>query len=124
MDSDAVQAWIDGYLDAWRSNSPEQIAELFAEDASYAYNPWHQPVRGRDAIVAMWLKEQDEPDSWRAGYRPMLVQDDRAIVTGVTTYSDGKTFSNLFVIDFDESGKCRAFTEWYMRHPKTKPGDA
>lgn len=117
-----VQTWIDGYLDAWRSNDRERIAELFAEDATYAYDPWHEPVRGRDAIVAMWLEEPDDPDSWQAGYQPMLLHGNRAIVTGLTTYSDGKTYSNLFVIDFDEDGRCRAFIEWYMRHPKSDAG--
>jgi ketosteroid isomerase-like protein len=118
MEREAVQAWIDAYLDAWRSNTPEQIAALFAEDATYAYNPWEDPLRGRETIVADWLDEPDEPDSWEAEYRPMLVDNRRAIITGETRYADGKIYSNLFVTDFDDDGRCRAFTEWYMRHPK------
>jgi hypothetical protein len=30
---DAVTAWIGNYQRAWASNDPEQIGELFAEDA-------------------------------------------------------------------------------------------
>ena len=51
----------------------------------------------------------------------MLIEGDRAIITGVTRYADGKTYSNLFVIDLAEDGRCWAFTEWYMRHPNPKP---
>ena len=57
---------------------------------------------------------------WEAEYRPLLVHDDRSVVTGITRYADGKTYSNLFVIDFDDEGRCIAFTEWYMRHPSGK----
>jgi ketosteroid isomerase-like protein len=120
MDLDAVNEWIDAYEEAWRSNDPQRIAGLFTEDATYAYDPWGNPLRGREAIVADWLREPDEPDSWEAEYRPMLIHDDRAIVTGVTRYADGKVYSNLFVIDFDDEGRCRVFTEWYMRHPHEK----
>jgi ketosteroid isomerase-like protein len=118
-----VDAWIEAYIHAWRSNDPAAIASLFAEDATYAYNPWDAPLKGREAIVADWLREPDEPDSWQADYRPMLTQGNRAMVTGLTRYANGKTYSNLFVIDFDNEGRCRAFTEWYMRHPKPKPRD-
>ena len=62
-----------------------------------------------------WLKEPDEPGSWEAAYQPMLITGNRVIVTGRTEYADGRSYSNLFVIDFDDGGRCRAFTEWYMR---------
>lgn len=120
MEFEAVAAWVDAYLAAWRSNDAARIGALFTEDATYAYHPWDEPLQGRDAIVDDWLKEPDAPGAWEAHYRPMLIDGDRAIVTGVTRYEDGKTYSNLFAIDFDEKGRCRSFTEWYMRHPHEK----
>jgi hypothetical protein len=27
--------------------------------------------------------------------------------------------SNLFVLAFDDDGRCREFTEWYMKHPNS-----
>jgi ketosteroid isomerase-like protein len=117
MELEAVVAWIEAYVDAWRSNDPVRIGALFTRNATYAYNPWSEPIQGRQAIIDDWLNEPDESGSWEADYRPMLVHGDRAIVTGVTRYEGGKTYSNLFVIDFDENAKCRSFTEWYMRHP-------
>lgn len=121
MTNEMLEAWIKAYVLAWRSNDPALIGALFAEDATYAYSPWEEPLKGREAIVADWLREPDQPDSWQADYRPMLIQGDRALVTGRTRYADGKIYSNLFVVDFDGEGRCGAFTEWYMRHPKPKP---
>jgi len=69
MELEAVQAWLNAYLEAWRGNEPEAIGALFSEDATYAYNPWDEPVRRREAIVVDWLKEPDEPDAW-PGARP------------------------------------------------------
>jgi hypothetical protein len=61
---DAVQRWIDAYVDAWRTYDPASIGALFAEDATYAYHPYdegEEVVRGREAIVADWLEEGTNP---------------------------------------------------------------
>ena len=118
MELQTVSRWIDAYVRAWDSNDPKLIADLFTEDATYAFQPWGEPLVGRDAIVAGWRAEPDEPGSWDAHYKPMLLDGERAIITGLTRYADGRTYSNLFVVDFRDDGRCRAFTEWYMRHPR------
>jgi uncharacterized protein (TIGR02246 family) len=117
MNSDELQAWLDAYVDAWRTYDPASIAALFTEDATYAYHPWDEGdhvLRGREAIVANWLEEQDAPGSWEARYRPLLVAGDRAIATGITRYADGETFWNLWVLGFREDGRCTEFVEWFM----------
>jgi hypothetical protein len=52
-------------------------------------------VRGREAIVADWLEERDEPGSWEASYRPLVVEGRRAVAEGTTSYTNG-----------DSSGTC------------------
>ena len=112
-----VQEWLDAYVEAWRSYDEAAIRALFAEDATYAFHPYDDPETGRDAIVASWLEDRDEPGSWEASYAPALIDGDRAIATGETRYpDDGNVFSNLFEIDFDADGRCRRFVEWYMQH--------
>lgn len=122
MDRNQLQAWLDKYVEAWRTYEPEQIRELFAEDALYFYSPWDEdrPLRGREAIVAGWLKEPDEAGSWEARYEPLAIDGNVAIAQGRTAYrrADGsveRQFANLFVIHFDEDGRCTRFTEWYMQ---------
>jgi hypothetical protein len=112
-----VQRWLDAYREAWQSYEPEQIAALFSADATYAYKPWEKPINGQAAIVADWLREPDPPGSWNATYEPMLIDGDRAIATGETQYANGKVFSNLFVLRFNDGGECSEFVEWYMLQP-------
>ena len=117
MTRDEVQAWLDRYVDAWRSYDTAAIGALFAEDATYAYHPYDDPpVQGRDAIVADWLAHRDQAGSWEAAYSVDLVDGDRAVAKGETRYADGNTFSNLFEMRFDDSGLCVGFVEWYMLH--------
>jgi hypothetical protein len=120
MTPDEVQSWLDAYVAAWRDYDPAQIGALFAADASYAYHPWDHGdavVRGRDAIVESWLDEQDAPGSWQAEYHPLLTDGDRAVVTGVTRYANGKVYDNLWVLAFDDRGRCTEFVEWFMLRP-------
>jgi ketosteroid isomerase-like protein len=116
---DDVQAWLDAYVEAWHTYDPAAIAALFTEDATYAYHPWDEEdlVRGRDAIVADWLEEQDEPGSWEAYYQPLLVEGQRAVATGTTRYAEGRFYWNLFLLRFGEDGRCAEFAEWFMTQP-------
>jgi hypothetical protein len=125
MNRESVQVWLNKYVEAWRTYDPEQIADLFSEDALYFYSPFdeHVPVRGRDAIVADWRKEPDAADSWEARYIPVAVEGNVGVAQGRTRYfnSDGtikREFDNIFVLHFDEAGRCARFTEWFMQ-PRT-----
>jgi ketosteroid isomerase-like protein len=119
MTRDEIQAWLDRYVEAWRSYDAEAIGDLFAADATYAYHPYDaEPVRGRAAIVEEWHGDRDEPGSWEACYKVDLVDGDRAIAKGETTYSDGPRFSNLWELRFDADGRCLEYVEWYMPHPR------
>ena len=116
---DDVQRWLDDYVVAWRTYDPKKIGALFSGDATYAYTPWDEPVRGREAIVAEWLTDRDAPDSWEAVYRPLLIDGDQAVATGETRYRSGKVFSNLWLLRFTRNGECSEFVEWYMLQPES-----
>ena len=117
MTPDAVQAWLNDYIEAWRTYDADGIGGLFADDATYAYHPWDEPIRGREAIVAAWLSEQDEPGSWQAEYRPFVVAGCDAVAVGETRYVGGKTFFNIWQLAFDDDARCTAFVEWYLTPP-------
>lgn len=117
-----VQRWLDAYVDAWKSYDPGAIGALFSEDAAYAYHPYDEPLRGRDAIVASWTGEgnRDAPGTYDGHYEPVAVDRDVAVASGRSQYfePDGATlkreFYNLFVMRFDADGRCAEFREWYM----------
>ena len=112
-----VQRWLDAYIEAWRSYDASAIADLFTEDATYGYNPWDEPIQGRQAIVAEWLDDRDEPESWEAEYRPFVVAGNSVVALGETRYADGKVYFNSWQLTFDQDARCSAFVEWYMTPP-------
>jgi uncharacterized protein (TIGR02246 family) len=116
-----VSAWIDGYVRAWNSNDPPDIAALFTEDAEYYTAPFRPPWRGRDEIVSGWLERRDEPGETTFTWSPLVVTDEVAIIQGQTTYP-AETFSNLWVIRLVNDGRCREFTEWWMEQPASPTG--
>jgi ketosteroid isomerase-like protein len=131
VDGTGAQAWLDNYVAAWLSYDEEDIRALFAEDIAYRYHPFDDPIVGREAVVASWLGDSDsddastldEPGTYSARYAPVAVDDDVVVATGTSSYSerpDGpvvRTYHNCFVMRFDNEGRCREFTEYYIQRP-------
>ena len=117
MNLDDVERWMDGYVHAWTTNDPADIAALFTGDATYHTAPYSEPFAGRDAIVAGWTEIADEPGTWTFRYEPMAIVGGLAFVRGWTDYVDGKprTYHNLWVIRLKEDGRASEFTEWFMK---------
>ena len=114
-----MQGWLDRYVEAWRTNDPTMIGALFTEDVVYHADPFGEPLRGRQAIVEAWLAEE-MPTSFWTEYRPELVDGNRALASGQTEYfnQDGSRHSfwaNVFLLSFDDAGRCREYREWYMK---------
>jgi ketosteroid isomerase-like protein len=116
-----VAMWLDAYVRAWKSYDPADIAALFTEDAEYFYSPFDEPLMGREAIVESWLDTRDIPGTYDAAYQPLVIEGNTAVTNGRSTYfeDDGTTiariFDNIFVLHFDDDGRCTRFCEWYMQ---------
>ncbi|WP_347976611.1 nuclear transport factor 2 family protein [Microbacterium sp. ProA8] len=116
----AARRWVEAYENAWKTNEPDDIRALFTDDAAYYTQPWGEPWAGADAIVAGWLEARDESGTYEFEWEIAGVDGDRVFVDGRTDYApndelpDGRRYRNLWVIDLDEDGRARSFTEWYM----------
>jgi len=131
MDRQAAQDWLNRYVAAWLSYDRDDISALFAEDVSYRYHPYDEPIVGRDEVVASWLGEaesddastRDAPGTYEATYSPVAVDGDTVVATGSSIYRDEpggpvvRTYENCFVMRFDSEGRCREFTEYYIKRP-------
>jgi ketosteroid isomerase-like protein len=125
VNREKVQAWLDRYIAAWRANDPALIGELFSDEATYRYQPYapdDEVLRGREAIVAGWLENPDDPGSWEAHYEPYAVDGDRAVAIGTSRYGaqgdqPARTYWNCYLLRFDADGRCSEFTEHYMLEP-------
>jgi ketosteroid isomerase-like protein len=128
-----VDRWLQAYVEAWKSYDGKQIGDLFSEDVRYRYHPYDEPVLGRAELVRSWLGEasdggavadRDKPGTYDAAYRAVAVDGDVAVATGTSTYLAGpggpveEVYDNCFVMRFDSAGRCREFTEWYVRRPR------
>ena len=128
MDRAGFAAWLHRYVDAWRLNDPIAIGDLFSPDVRYAFAPFDEAVVGRPAVVAAWLDDPDDPASWQADYEVLAVDGDTFVAHGRTRYlTDDRSavdreFANVFVCRFDADGRCREFTEYYMRR-RPEPAD-
>jgi len=131
MDRADVARWLDDYVEAWKTYDRDRIAALFTDDIEYRYHPYDDPVRGRDAVVESWLGEgeyegastRDPDDTYDASYTPVAVDGDVAVATGSSTYYERpggpveKVYDNCYVMRFDDQGRCREFTEWFIKRP-------
>ncbi len=132
MDRTSAQRWLDRYVQAWLTYDPVAVADLFSPDVTYRYHPGDEPVVGREAVVASWLgtgeggnaSTRDAPGTYEAAYAPVAVDADTVVATGTSGYRDEPggpivhTFDNCFVMRFDPDGRCRDFTEYFVRRPE------
>ena len=130
MTRDDVQRWLDRYVAAWMAYDPSAIGELFSADAEYRYHPWDDPVRGRDAIVHDWLNpagdaaNRDRPGTVEARYSCYAADGDRAVAVGDTIYRDApggpvsRGYENVWLMEYDADGRCRSFTEYFMKQKR------
>jgi len=125
--SDTVQAWLDAYERAWETYDRNDIAALWSDGAEYRWHPADEPTVGRDEIVEAWLNpggnasDRDEPGTYLGEYHPFAVDGNKAVAIGTSTYwSDAsrakleRIYYNNWLLEFDDDGRCRSFTEYWM----------
>jgi hypothetical protein len=132
MERADVDRWLEAYVEAWTTYDREAVGALFAEQIEYRYHPYDEPIRGRDAVVESWLGEGDHPDAstpdepgtYDADYRAVAADGEVAVAVGASTYRSEPggpvtdVYDNCFVIRFDAQGRCREFTEWFVKRPQ------
>ena len=124
MTHDDVQRWLERYVAAWDTYDPAAIGALFADEAEYRYQPWAEPLVGRDAIVAELARRTRT--SPRRG--PRTTTSGRSMASGprrsaraairTRTARSATLYHNHFALRFDGHGKCVEFVEYFMELPE------
>ena len=127
IDRDHVQRWLDDYVRAWETYDPDAIGRLFSEDAEYRWHPYDEEgATGREAIIAGWTAAdaRDPEGTYEGTYEPAAVDGDVAVATGTSRYyTDAsrttveREYRNVFLMRFDDEGRCLSFVEYYMKAP-------
>ena len=120
MDRHALQAWIELYERAWRSPGTALVADLFAPEATYRMAPFQEPHHGLDAIERLWKAERAGPDeTFRLETEIVAVEGDTGVVRAEVWYEQpAQHFRDLWIVRFDDDGRCLAFEEWPFSPPK------
>jgi hypothetical protein len=113
-----VQTWLDAYVEAWRTYDRDAIADLFSADASYASTP---TTRSRCADAT-----RSSPAGSRSATNPgagsgLSTVDDRGAQGGGDrgdTLPRGPGVLHLYVLRFDDDGRCAEFVEWFIEQPQ------
>lgn len=116
MNKKTVTTWVENYQRAWHTNSRRDIARLFAKQAAYYPDPFAKPWRGRDEIVRQWLAHADAPGHYEFRFEVLGTGKASGVVRGWTKYHHPpREYSNIWLIRFDDAGRCIEFTEWWKR---------
>ena len=121
MDRQQFQAWLDGYVEAWKTYDEGKIGALFATDVEYRYHPAMDPVQGRAAVVASWVDNKDDPGTYDADYKVLAIDGDTFVADGHSDYLEGAggpmrdQYFNVYVCNFNDKGECTSFTEYWMQ---------
>lgn len=110
-----VTGWLAEYERAWRTAGTTGLGQLFSETATYRLSPYEQPIAGLDAIAAMWERERTGPDEqFTMRSETVAIDGDTAVVRVEVDYAGppAREYRDLWVIRFDQTGRCQAFEEW------------
>jgi hypothetical protein len=119
---DELSAWVDAYERAWRSPGTDALRELFADDATYRMAPFQEPTLGLPAIVALWERERDGPEEeFTLEWEIVAAEGAVGVVrTDVRYLNPLRHWRNLWIVRFDDEGRCAAFEEWAFAPPRRR----
>ena len=111
-----VQAWVDGYGQAWRDKDPDAAAALFTESGSYLDHPTGEPYRGPDGVRTYWtnITASQENVEVRMGTPIVSADNRRAAVEFWTTFvNDGQPVAviGILFLRFADDGRCEELRE-------------
>ncbi|GAA2513861.1 nuclear transport factor 2 family protein [Winogradskya humida] len=105
--------WVAGYVKAWKSTDPEDIAAIFAEDGESHEWPYETAWIGLEAIVRGWQAREDwQQGGWTFDWELLTINGDTFAVKGVGAYRELGNFDNLWVVTLDDDGRCAVLRMW------------
>jgi hypothetical protein len=101
----AVQRWIDGWLNGWRALDPKPIVALYAEDCFFLSHPFREHESPRDYVVRA-LGEEELAEPWFG--EPLADGDRAAVEWRAFVRQNGRdvTLAGTSLLRFREDGQC------------------
>ncbi len=110
--------WLDAYGAAWESRDADAAANIFSRDATYQVTPYEEPHVGRDGVRNYWADVTENQRNVEFEHRAISISGSTGIAHWSASFDvapDGTKIelNGIFVLDFDEDGKCQRLREWW-----------
>lgn len=117
-----LSSWLEAYGEAWESRDADAAAEIFSDDATYRVTPYEEPHIGKDGVRNYWAGVTENQRNIQFEHRAISVTGNTGVAHWLAAFEvepDGTKIEldGIFVLEFDEDGKCRQLREWW--HLKT-----
>ncbi|HEY7630928.1 MAG TPA: nuclear transport factor 2 family protein [Thermoleophilaceae bacterium] len=114
---EAIAAWLNAYGRAWEGRDPEAAAALFTEDGVYAWGPYEEPMRGRDAIRARWAEVTAAQSDVQFSSEVLGSIESGGVAHWACEFNVGEDLriylDGIFIVVLTEDGLCSDFREWW-----------
>lgn len=123
-----LTTWLDAYGDAWESRDADSAASLFSEDSSYRVTPYEDAHLGQSGIRQYWESVTANQRNVEFKHQPLSVTGNTGIAHWSAQFDiePGDThleLDGIFVLEFDEDGKCQQLSEWWHLKSQDAEGD-
>lgn len=125
MSFDRFEDWLNRYKNAWESRDPEAAVAIFTEDATYQEDPFDEPMRGAEEILAYWKENTDVQEDVEFSFEIIAANGDTAVnhwhVIFNSTARSGSDVNlggaveidGIFKFRLNDEGLCTQFREWW-----------
>src|SRR5258708_32848319 len=112
-----VEAWLSELKDAWCNKEPERAVQLFSETEQYFERPF-KPGTTQADYQGYW-KDIVTLSDISFDYDIVAIDGDKACVHWdnkftVPAKEQRYHLDGMFVIEFNDRGKCRVFRQWWF----------
>ena len=108
--------WLESYERAWEGLDPDAAAALFTRDATYAWGPYEEPMRGREAIRARWTDVTSAQSDVQFGFEPLGMVESGGVSRWWCSFDVGQIkieLEGIFLVSLTDDGLCSEFREWF-----------
>ena len=125
MTESEFNSWLEKYGSAWENQDADAVSTIFTETGTYAWGPFTDPIRGRQAIHAAWEHAtKGQQEDIKFGHEVLAVTETRGIArwwASMTVKSTGQKvrMEGIFLVTLTADGLCSEFREWWNEDPPT-----
>jgi len=114
----ALTSWLEAYGDAWESRDPDKAAVLFSSNSSYQVTPYEKAHIGQNGVRRYWAGVTENQRNVQFQSQALSVTGNSGIAHWSAKFDvepDGTRIEldGIFVLEFDQNGKCRRLREWW-----------